>query len=232
MLSFFSSKPAAPKEPNALPKIVDFNTIDKTSSLKTDQLLTKNSSRFSIWPFGSKNTKSDLLKDQNNDNKSFVINPNDKVISMKKVDSSSLDYDASITETDVTTNKVDDINKDEEFIDIQLRQLSYAEVAALDLSRKHLSSKTIVATSKKSETNNNEVIVVDEEKELEKSITDMEMAESYKCHERINSGDLLMNHMNFLSPDDEWELNNETKANKKAKRSKKTKNSKKQKPKN
>lgn len=105
------------------------------------------------------------------------------------------------------------MDAEEEFIDIQLRQLSYAEVAALNLKapKAHAGQKTSVR---------HELVVVDQEDELEKTISDMEMVETFRNHETFLDHPLA--NMDSLSPEDEWDIYAETKIPKKVSRKKKS----------
>ncbi|QPG74120.1 hypothetical protein FOA43_001442 [Brettanomyces nanus] len=146
-------------------KVIDFGTID-TSSAKADKHKDMDYEKdaisnygngrsfFSMWPlkmlFGTREQSGSRASDQSCGN--IVDSPLDEVIAMKR-----LQGDAS------ADNGTDD------FIDIQVRKLSYAEVASLRASNKECRCR-----------------VVDQDKELEKSVTDMELTNAFKRQKRFD----------------------------------------------
>jgi hypothetical protein len=212
MLSFFSFKPIVSEKDQ--PKIVDFNTINNNRNNPTDkkakELSLKKNTPFNFWPFGPKQKV--LFSDKNNENsknydektnngKPLLLDANDKVIAMKKINSSNADHDNNI--------------EDDEFIDIQVRHLSYAEVAALDLEK----SKS--ENTKKCRPLENNLMVIDQEDELEKSITDLEMVDNYETYEKF-SNDISTPDCDILSPEDQWETYVDSKISKKLVRKKRS----------
>lgn len=225
MLSLLSPKSVVSEKKQ--PHVVDFNTI-KDKDIDNDKTTAdpnKGSSFFMFWPFSSSNSsaKAKKLSDQLNSassqyqtkgGKPLLLDASDKVIAMKKVNSSALD--SNLNESTAAANELDD----DEFIDIQLRQLSYAEVAALDLKNAKQSQQV---KSKKNNRNSleNKFIVIDQIEDLEKSITDLEMVDSYRDHEKFsNNNDNV--EPDVPSPEDEWDYYVDSKAPKKLIRKKKT----------
>lgn len=84
---------------------------------------------------------------------------------------------------------------DSEFIDVGNGKLSYAEVALFKVPK--------ASTNKESKLKSvsDEVVIIDQDLDLGKSITDMEMIEEYKKHKQFDSSDLF----NAPPPEDEWD---------------------------
>ncbi|CDK28296.1 unnamed protein product [Kuraishia capsulata CBS 1993] len=159
MLSFFrlgvsSKRPtvldaSTHKTATEFPPIVDLNILGKESQeLKETVGSSKETrSRFSLWP--SAKTAAPTIET------APALNPDTtKVIAMKAIG----------------------CNTDDEFIDIQVRKLSYAEAASLKLTesltmKPSPSSKVAAAASAKAPN-----VVIDHDTELENSITDFELA--------------------------------------------------------
>lgn len=214
MLSLLSSKqlPITESDP-AVPKIVDFNTIDRTQQQKAIE--PKNTNFFTLWPFRSKVKSSSNQSDD--DNTSLLDDSTNKVIAMKKIDSSSLKpingAGASITTKDADLDAEDD----EDFINIELRQLSYAEVAALN--KTHEQSFTTKSTNVPF--NSKELPVIDQEDALGKSITDLEIAKSFENQEKFKLAEPINNDV--LPAEDQWDIYVESKTTKKNKKLRKGK---------
>lgn len=209
MLSLFnySKLPEINLEKKPLPKIIDFNTIDKG----TNEVIIKDVTKVGInllWPFGSKNSKK---KEPADDEKAttLLLDSNDRVIAMKKIDLSNLKDDNDDSNYVLNNSKltIDTDNDNEEFIDIQVRQLSYAEVAALNNGHKETKHNT-------------NIVVIDQDTELEKSITDLEMMDKFKTCEKefSKNNDIVFDSLNF---DDEWDTYVKNKTSKKLSRKKK-----------
>lgn len=196
------------------PKVVDFNTIDtqKSSSDTLANMQITGSAKpvtllSYLWPFSSSKTKEANDSDnvsRGDMTRSLLDASTDKVIAMKKV------------------SDVDD----DEFIDIQVRQLSYAEVSALDLVAKlkdtrnnNTSQKTKGVSSKVT----TDFVVIDQEADLEKEITDMEMMDTLK---NCPSTSHIIEDL-YDSPEDEWEQNIEVRTSKKLSKKRKIKGNKK-----
>lgn len=168
---------------NDLPQIVDFNTIEEPT-IESDH--PQSTSFFSLWPFNRSRATTNKAND--NDDDSLLDDSTNKVIAMKKIDSSLLN-ESSINN-----------DNDEDFIDIQLRQLSYAEVAALNNSKSN---------------SNNQIVVIDQEDVLGKSITDIEMVKTLKNCEKFNIDLIPLNNNNHPTIDnslseDQWDIYNES----------------------
>ncbi|GAV26640.1 hypothetical protein PMKS-000094 [Pichia membranifaciens] len=120
---------------------------------------------------------------------------------------------------------------DEDFIDIQLRQLSYAEVAALNLAASEAQSSqkassrpsalaAAAAAAGADAVIGENILVIDQVEALGKSITDLEMLDSFKKYEKFNS-DPAPPCADGISPEDQWDLYVEGKTPKKIIRKKK-----------
>lgn len=242
MLSLIYSKPAlaAPDATRAhagddsLPKIVDFNTIEQaagTGGAGADAGAAKRGGFFGMWPFGR--AKSAVASTPAAAHASVLDDAHDRVIAMKKIDSSVLHDGASVNRADdcSAAAAAADTCADEDFIDIQLRQLSYAEVAALNLAASEAQSSqkassrpsaaaAAAAMDADAEAGNENILVIDQVEALGKSITDLEMLDSFKKYEKFNS-DRAPPCTDGLSPEDQWDLYVEGKTPKKIIRKKK-----------
>ncbi|ODV85437.1 hypothetical protein CANARDRAFT_28237 [[Candida] arabinofermentans NRRL YB-2248] len=145
------------------PPIIDLNTTaNKDNINQSDEVLqvdSKKRQNFFGWMFGKSSPVATPNQAESIDSSS-LCNSNDKVIAMKKVES----FDKEINE---------------EFIDIQIRRLSYAEVAALSVPSKD-------NTNKLSSRKIDDDFVIDQELELEKSVTDLEFADNYSNVKKFN----------------------------------------------
>lgn len=227
MLSLLSTKTAVSEQDQ--PRVVDFNTIND-KDINNDKTVidsNKSSSFFGFWPFSSFNSSTKSKKTleqlnsaaaqpQINGGKPLLLDATDKVIAMKKVTSSHLD--SNLSDSVLKDKGLDD----DEFIDIQLRQLSYAEVAALDL-KDSKASKQFRSKQEHKNASQNKFIVIDQLDDLEKSITDIEMVDTFKNHEKFsNDNDNDNAEVDVPSPEDQWDYYVDSKAPKKLVRKKKT----------
>ncbi|GME96805.1 unnamed protein product [Ambrosiozyma monospora] len=156
--------PTSPQLHNPPPKVIDINTLEskpQTQSNVNDQSLPPKPKKtgFSFWSF---------FYSQNSDatNKDAISDKEGKDDTAKK--STNLNLVNDSTNEVIAMKKVQEDESTDEFIDIQVRKLSYAEVAALE-----------VQATKKTKKNTGKA-VIDQDKELEKSVTDMEFADSYQ----------------------------------------------------
>lgn len=254
MLSLLYPKPSLPSsgtaktEADDVPKIVDFNTIEQTAA---DDRTAGSAGRASgrgflgLWPFGRAKSGGDAAAAATNESvvsQSAVLDDaHDRVIAMKKIDSSVLHEGSSDGMRAEAADRLGgggagadadaDANaNDEDFIDIQLRQLSYAEVAALNLigadhqfAAKKSGGRRDGARSDAAggATGEENILVIDQEELLGKSITDMEMVDSFRNYEKFNP-DLDRPCADGLSPEDQWDLYVEGKTPKKITRKKKS----------
>lgn len=249
MLSLLYPKPSLPSsgtaktEADDVPKIVDFNTIEQTAA---DDSTAGSAGRASgrgflgLWPFGRAKS-GDAAAAAAAANESVVSqsavldDAHDRVIAMKKIDSSVLHEGSSDGMRAEAADRLgggdaDADANDEDFIDIQLRQLSYAEVAALNLigadhqfaakksGGRRDGARSVAAGGATGEEN---ILVIDQEELLGKSITDMEMVDSFRNYEKFNP-DLDRPCADGLSPEDQWDLYVEGKTPKKITRKKKS----------
>lgn len=204
------------------PKVIDFGTLNNQKNQNNDATAAtrpeeKNSRSFWSYLFnGKKKQQSDKIDTTSTPTLTDVV---DKVISMKKIASSeinnNLNGQTSINGTSAgKDDKLKDINQDvegdddDDFIDIQLRQLSYAEVAALNsvIKKNPISTKTF----KKSKTSSDdtdipELIVVDQDQDLGKSVTDLEMVETFQNNQNNEIQNIDNFDDNDISADDQWE---------------------------
>jgi len=165
---FSKQKPVNGNGTPIVSKVVDFDTLTDTHDKKHVIEKKVNVSApqrglFSTfwpfkWPSNFSQQQLSVAKDISSvdqhtlDGLNSVRSPEDKVIAMKKLKTE---------------------NSSEEFIDVEYKQLSYAEAASLRVVRESKGSKV---TSKKPKTD----LVVDQDDDLEKSITDVELAEAAK----------------------------------------------------
>ena len=244
MLSLIYSKPAltapaaarAPERDDAVPKIVDFNTIEQAagdSGAGADGGTAKRGGFFGMWPFGRAKS-SVACTPAATAHESVLDDAHDRVIAMKKIDSSVLHDGVSCdTSADADDHSPDggDACVDEDFIDIQLRQLSYAEVAALNLaaneaqfsqkaSSRPSAAAAAAAAADADATIEENILVIDQVEALGKSITDLEMLDSFKKYEKFNP-DPAPPCADGLNPEDQWDLYVEGKTPKKIIRKKK-----------
>ncbi|GMG19925.1 unnamed protein product [Ambrosiozyma monospora] len=153
---------------NPPPKVIDINTLESKPQNQTnvnDQSLPQKTKKtgFSFWSF---------FYSQNSvaTNKDAISDKEGKDETTKK--STNLNLVNDSTNEVIAMKKVQEDESTDEFIDIQVRKLSYAEVAALEVQA------TSANSNKK--TKNIQKAVIDQDKELEKSVTDMEFADSYQ----------------------------------------------------
>lgn len=203
------------------PKVIDFGTLNNQKNQNNDATAAtrpeeKNSRSFWSYLFnGKKKQQSDKIDTTSTPTLTDVV---DKVISMKKIASSEINNLNGQTPINGTSagkdDKLKDINQDvegdddDDFIDIQLRQLSYAEVAALNsvIKKNPISTKTF----KKSKTSSDdtdipELIVVDQDQDLGKSVTDLEMVETFQNNQNNEIQNIDNFDDNDISADDQWE---------------------------
>ncbi len=166
---FSDKKKLSRKESQIAPKVVDFGTlsdqhgqdhvIEKTVNVSTP----RSGSLSAFWPlrwFSRTNQQQTPLENghvscSKLDESNKVRSPTDKVIAMKKLKTE---------------------NSSEEFIDVEYKQLSYAEAASLRVAQER--------EPKSAFKKHNNSIVVDQDDDLEKSITDVELAEAAKKNTR------------------------------------------------
>ncbi|KAH3667189.1 hypothetical protein OGAPHI_002838 [Ogataea philodendri] len=168
---FMSSKSgAAAVDTSSEPQVIDFNTVELSNVTASVSSAKKPRSWF--WPFGGSKSaaKTEPVVDPAtvaNKEKEFkmVGDSTNKVIAMKKM------------------HEGDDL--DDDFIDIQVRKLSYAEVAALQLKKNSLPPAGSAKTA--SSGGSNLESVVDQDLDLEKSVTDVEFAENYRKSKKFTA---------------------------------------------
>ncbi|KAF6008541.1 hypothetical protein HII13_003864 [Brettanomyces bruxellensis] len=167
---FPDKKQLSRKESQIAPKVVDFGTLSDQHEQdhvieKTVNVSTPRSGALSaFWPLRwfSRTNQQQTPSEKGHaschsklDESNKVRSPTDKVIAMKKLKTE---------------------NSSEEFIDVEYKQLSYAEAASLRVAQE---SEPKSALKK-----HNNSIVVDQDDDLEKSITDVELAEAAKKNTR------------------------------------------------
>ncbi|KAG7818434.1 hypothetical protein KL909_005056 [Ogataea angusta] len=168
---FMFDKPASSEADTSLePQVIDLNTLEYRNVSPEAPAARK--PRFWFWPFGGNKSAGE----------STAVLGSETVATkekhLKKINDS--------TNKVIAMRKVHDegIELEDDFIDIQVRKLSYAEVAALQLRK---DGELPPGSSRNASSGVSHLDpVVDQDLELEKSITDVELADSYSKSKKFS----------------------------------------------
>ncbi|KAG7874377.1 hypothetical protein KL938_004992 [Ogataea parapolymorpha] len=168
---FMFDKPVASEADTSLePQVIDLNTFEYRDV--SDQAPTARKTRFWFWPFGGNRSAKE----------SIAVSGPETVATKEK----QLKKISDSTNKVIAMRKVHDdgVELEDDFIDIQVRKLSYAEVAALQLRK----DREPPSDSSRDASLGVPRIdpVVDQDLELEKSITDVEFADSYSKSKKFS----------------------------------------------
>ncbi|OWB82734.1 hypothetical protein B5S33_g1362 [[Candida] boidinii] len=219
MFSLFSSKQSTSSiNPSKTPiKVIDFNTTNKSTTKSNNNnnnnnTLPKNEpniasiskSKFRLWPFTSLNEPA-VTTSVNNTTATITNTASDNITNIdKEVIAMKLVKDNKLTDNN---NDIDNHNDDDEFIDIQVRKLSYAEIASLSVDE---SKKQLKSMKSDKKLGIDDGIKVIEDNELGKSISDFEFKECYNKinkFDRLNYEELILNNNDYNNNN---QINNET----------------------
>lgn len=175
------------------PAVVDFGTLTPSNDSTHIEMKHKKDESFlqkalSYRPWGAGQSAADSVK-QHNEKLSLehsLTNINNHVLKMKKIEVG-----------------------DSEFIEVANGSLSYAEAAVCNIGAE-FTDKTTKEKKKPIE----EFFVVDQDAELERTVTDMEMVEDFRKRETF------INNLDPPPPEDEWDLYSESKVSSKTRKKK------------
>lgn len=207
--SFFSNKTSSQSRNSEkeLPTVVDFNTLDslngETTSTNGEPLAKRKGILGSLlqWPFAvsaESTTASEAMTCPK------IVDTTNKVIAMKQISG------AEVPPCGENENEpgCDD------FIDIEVRKLSYAEVAALD-------SNLVVPTQKKRQQTLDEVVTLGLENEIENTSNHLETMDDFEGCDRLEDDVFDSTLMDSMSAEDQWDDYVANKTSKKTTRKKK-----------
>ncbi|KAG7754256.1 hypothetical protein KL910_005162 [Ogataea haglerorum] len=168
---FTFDKPGASEaDTSSEPQVIDLNTFEYDTVSPEAPAARKSRSWF--WPFGGNRSAEESIAASGPEavatkgkQPKKINDSTNKVIAMRKV------HD-------------DGVELEDDFIDIQVRKLSYAEVAALQLRK---DGELLPDSSRNASSGVSHIDpVVDQDLELEKSITDVEFADSYSKSKKFS----------------------------------------------
>lgn len=116
--------------------------------------------------------------------------------STRKVEIESNAIEPLLTDVNSKVLKMKSIEiNDSEFIDVGNGKLSYAEVALFKVSKEAVDQTSNLKSA------NDGVVIIDQDLDLGKAVTDMEMIEEYKKHKQFDASVLFQ----APPPEDEWD---------------------------